>query len=75
MSTAAVPDLLSLAGKVALVSGAGQGIGRQIALHFAMHGAQGVVVNDYLNARAEAVAEEVRQYGSQALALVRSTSW
>jgi 2-hydroxycyclohexanecarboxyl-CoA dehydrogenase len=63
------PDLLSLHGKVALISGAGQGIGRQIALHFAAHGARAVAINDFVTARAEAVAEEVRQHGVQALAL------
>lgn len=69
MSTAPVADILSLAGKVAFISGAGQGIGRQIALHFARHGAQAVIVNDFLEARAQAVAEEVRQHGSQALSM------
>lgn len=72
MSSAAAsmaPDLLSLQGKVALISGAGQGIGRQIALHFAAHGALGVVINDYVAARAASVADEVRQQGVQALAL------
>jgi 3-oxoacyl-[acyl-carrier protein] reductase len=63
------PNLLSLQGKVALISGAGQGIGRQIALHFAAHGALGVVINDYVAARAASVADEVRQQGVQALAL------
>lgn len=62
-------DLLSLSGKVALISGAGQGIGRQIALHFAAHGAAGVVINDYVAARAASVAEEVRQQGVQAVAV------
>jgi 2-hydroxycyclohexanecarboxyl-CoA dehydrogenase len=62
-------DLLSLSGKVALISGAGQGIGRQIALHFAAHRAAGVIINDYVAARAASVAEEVRQLGAQALAL------
>lgn len=69
MSMPAVPDLLSLTGKVAFITGAGQGIGRQIALHFALHGAQAVVVNDYVAARAESVAAEVRELGGQALAL------
>lgn len=69
MSTTAGHDLLTLAPKIAFISGAGQGIGRQIALHFAAHGAAAVVVNDYVTARAEAVAEEVRQQGCKALAL------
>jgi 3-oxoacyl-[acyl-carrier protein] reductase len=74
MNTAVNPssssqDLLNLSGKVALISGGGQGIGRQIALHFAAHGAAGVVINDYVAARAESVAEEVRQQGVRALGL------
>ena len=40
-------DILDLSGKVALITGAGQGVGRQIALHFAGHGAAGVAVNDF----------------------------
>ena len=39
--------LLDLGNKVALITGAGQGVGRQIALHFAAHNAAGIVVNDY----------------------------
>ncbi|ELB89371.1 putative short chain dehydrogenase [Rhodococcus wratislaviensis IFP 2016] len=52
------PDLLNLAGRVALVTGAGQGVGRQIALTLAQHGA-GVVVNDYDLDRAKQVADEI----------------
>jgi 2-hydroxycyclohexanecarboxyl-CoA dehydrogenase len=69
MNSTASPDLLSLEGKVAFISGGGQGIGRQIALHFGAHRAQAVVINDYVLARAEAVAEEVRALGAQALGL------
>jgi len=61
-------DILDLSGKVALVTGAGQGVGRQIALHFAAHGAKGVVVNDYFAERAEAVAREVAETGGKAIA-------
>ena len=61
-------DLLDLSGSAALITGAGQGVGRQIALHFASHGA-GVVVNDYHFDRAEAVASEIKAEGGRALAI------
>jgi len=60
-------DILDLGGRPAMITGAGQGVGRQIALHLAAHGCPGVVVNDYHLDRAEAVAEEVRALGAQAL--------
>lgn len=67
-------DILDLAGRVALVTGAGQGVGRQIALHLAAHNAGGVVVNDYVLDRAEAVAEEVRAAGGKAIAVQADVS-
>ncbi|HEY2884640.1 MAG TPA: SDR family oxidoreductase [Rhizomicrobium sp.] len=62
-------DILDLAGRVALVTGAGQGVGRQIALHLAQHNAGGVVVNDYALDRAKAVAEEITAKGGKAIAV------
>jgi 3-oxoacyl-[acyl-carrier protein] reductase len=62
-------DILDLAGRVALVTGAGQGVGRQIALHLASHNAGGVVVNDYVLDRAKAVADEIKSAGGKALAV------
>ncbi len=56
-------DLLDLDGQVALVTGAGQGAGRGIALELARHNAGGVIVNDFVAERAEAVADEIRALG------------
>jgi 2-hydroxycyclohexanecarboxyl-CoA dehydrogenase len=67
-------DILDLGGRPALVTGGGQGVGRQIALHLAAHNAGGVVVNDYVLERAEAVAEEIRAAGGKALALQADVS-
>jgi 3-oxoacyl-[acyl-carrier protein] reductase len=61
-------DLLNLAGRVGLVTGAGQGVGRQIALHLAAHQAR-VVVTDLFLGRAEAVAAEIEAPGGAAFAL------
>jgi len=73
MSTAP-HDILDLGGRVALVTGAGQGVGRQIALHLARHGAGGVAVNDYVLDRAEAVVEEIHAEGGKAVAVQADVS-
>lgn len=62
-------NILDLKGQVALVTGAGQGAGRAMALMLAQHGAGGVAVNDFHGERAEAVAEEIRALGVPALAV------
>lgn len=62
-------NILDLNGRVALITGAGQGVGRQIALHLAANNAGGVVVNDYYLERAEAVVAEIEKAGGKALAL------
>jgi 3-oxoacyl-[acyl-carrier protein] reductase len=67
-------DILDLAGRVALVTGAGQGVGREIALRLAAHNAGGVVVNDYVLDRAQEVAEEIRAAGGKSLALQADVS-
>src|SRR5260221_11398349 len=67
-------DILDLNGRVALVTGAGQGVGRQIALHLAAHNAGGVVVNDFVLDRAKAVVEEIKSAGGKAIALQADVS-
>jgi 3-oxoacyl-[acyl-carrier protein] reductase len=58
-----------LKGRVALITGAGQGIGRAIALRFADEGAK-VVVVDVAEATASAVASEIKAAEGEALAVV-----
>ncbi|MBL4826446.1 MAG: SDR family oxidoreductase [Spongiibacteraceae bacterium] len=67
-------DILDLDGRIALVTGAGQGIGRQIALHLAAHNAGGIIVNDFNLDRAKAVAEEVSDMGTKAIGLQADVS-
>jgi len=54
-----------LAGKVAIVSGSGRGIGRAIALKLASEGAR-VVINDLDEEPAHEVADLIRQAGGEA---------
>ena len=64
----------SLEGRVAIITGAGRGLGREHALLFAAEGAK-VVVND-LGEVAEETAAEVRATGGQAIASNHDiTSW
>jgi 2-hydroxycyclohexanecarboxyl-CoA dehydrogenase len=65
-----IVNILSLKGKVALVTGAGQGVGRETALYFAAHGCDAVLVNDFYPERANAVAAEVAALGSRGIAVV-----
>ncbi len=58
----------SLAGRVAVVTGAAQGIGRAVALGLAAYGAD-VALVDREAAGAEATAAEIRALGRRALAL------
>lgn len=68
-------DILDLGGRVSLVTGAGQGVGRQIALHLGgAAGSGGVVVNDYVLDRAEAVAAEIRAAGGKAIGVQADVS-
>ncbi len=60
-------DPLDLGGQIALVTGAGQGAGRAIALALARHNAGGVAVNDFVPERAQAVSKEIESLGVRAM--------
>lgn len=66
-------DLLDLTGRVALVTGAGQGVGAETAKMLAAQGAA-VAVNDFFADRAAAVAEEIVLAGGRALAVQADVS-
>ena len=59
---------LKLKGRVALITGAAQGIGKSIALLLAQNGAD-IVVSDINLERAEETAKEIESIGSQAMAI------
>ena len=58
----------SLTGKVAIVTGAGQGICRAIAIAFAQAGAQ-VACLDFLTENAVRTADEINAMGGKAIGL------
>ncbi len=65
--------MTKLADKVALITGAGRGIGREIALKLASEGAK-IVVNDLDSDPANAVVKEITAAGGDAMAYVGSVS-
>jgi len=59
---------LELVGKVALITGAAQGIGRAVALLLAQHGAD-IVVSDINLEKAQETAREIEALGRRAMAI------
>ena len=59
---------LELSNKVALVTGAGRNVGRAIAHRLAAEGAK-LVINDFFDERAQAVAKEIRDLGGRAIGI------
>ena len=65
--------MIDLSGRVALITGAGGGLGREHALLLAARGAK-VVVNDLDMSSAQAVAEEIKAQGGAAIAIAASVT-
>ena len=59
---------MRLKDKVAIITGGGQGIGREYAIRFAREGAK-VVIGDIRDSQAKEVVQEIRDLGSDGLAL------
>jgi NAD(P)-dependent dehydrogenase (short-subunit alcohol dehydrogenase family) len=66
-------DLMLLDGRVAIVTGAGGGLGRTHALYLASQGAK-VVVNDLTQEAADRVAAEIVATGREAIAIAASVT-
>ena len=64
---------MRLKDKVAIITGAGQGIGRAYALRFAQEGAK-VVIAEIDQKNAQSVAKEIRAMGGEAMAVKTDVS-
>jgi NAD(P)-dependent dehydrogenase (short-subunit alcohol dehydrogenase family) len=65
--------MIDLSGRVAIVTGAGGGLGREHALLLSHRGAR-VVVNDLSQTAADAVADEIEAAGGAAIAIAASVT-
>ena len=75
MAERSASHLFDLSGKVAVVTGGSRGLGREMVLAFASHGAD-VVIASRKVANCESVADEVRSLGRRALAIgYHAASW
>lgn len=66
-------ELFDIRGKTAVITGAGRGLGAELATTFAAHGVR-VVVADVLGENAVATAAAIREQGGEALALTCDVS-
>lgn len=68
-------ELFDLSGKVAIVTGGSRGLGREMVLAFAEHGADVIIASRKVE-NCQAVADEVRSMGRRALAVAyHAASW
>ena len=75
MSPRTASELFDLSGKVAVVTGGSRGLGREMVLAFAAHGADVVIASRKVT-NCESVADEVRGLGRRALAVgYHAASW
>ena len=69
------PQLFSLVGRTAIITGGSRGLGREMALAFAEHGADVIIASRKIE-NCEEVANEVRTLGRRALAVAyHAGSW